>query len=265
MATPAGSAYTVSTSGKNFVIWFGSPGVYDKEDKNHDQAWYNYVNPMMRIAEAGMLDVKKGDTMYWCLYSTGYNTRWDADQKSDRKFILDHVAKVKKYGSKDYVDHVKRRAAEFSSRHGYKIIVKELPAAKNFWDDLKSYPDKSVASVWYFGHGYKDLWLTLEHNASHVAKLNLKDGLNYINRLDIPKHNTNISKKFYDVKIPSKFYGCNTIEFAEEWFILMGVAAQGADGTMQFGTWENDITKILSTLESGITKGSLRGAWKVYQ
>jgi hypothetical protein len=264
IVTIAGSAYTASPLARNFIVWFGSPGVYDPEDTAHDKAWNSYVNPMLRIAEAGKLDIKKDDTMYWCLYSTGYQKRWEDDQNSKWQFILDHVAVVKNGGSKDYIDHIKKKAADFSSKHGYKIVVKEFSTATDFWADMTSYPDKSVASVWYFGHASIDLWLELGHTEKHEPTLPEKAGANFIDIKDTQVYGKAIKPKFIDPKIPSKFYGCNTMLFAQAWYGFTTMATEGADGTMHYDTWEKDVSKILSTLESGIKNGKSPGKWVKY-
>jgi hypothetical protein len=266
MATPAGSAYSASTVKLNHIIWFGSPGAYDPMDKRHDQAWYNYLNPMLRIAEAGKLGIKPNDTMHWCIYSTGYKKRWDADSKSDRQFIRDHVTKVKNYGSKDYIDHVKRRAAEFSAKYKCNIKVKELATSKEFWEDLKTYPSKSVSSVWYFGHARHNLWLELEHDrATHTPQLSENPNTNCIAFDDIKNNEDMLRKLLYNSSISSKFYGCNTMKFADYWHSYVWGNAEGADGTMEFGTWVSDVTKILPTLETGIlSDGSNSGTWVKY-
>ena len=70
---------------------------------------------------------------------------------------------------------------------------------------------------------------------------------------DIGKHSSTISRALAKHGKPSKFYGCHTKTFAEQWNKLFSVGAEGAVSKIDFGLIDapSTIKKVLPRLERG--------------
>jgi len=244
---------------KNFVILIGGPGIYDGKDTEHDKAWYNYVNPVMLATKAGKL-AQDNEKVYWVVYSPAYEARWNVDKEkpswgekhvydSDLSITrFDHTRKVINYGASDYMDYIKRKAEDYSKNRSYTIEVVFIDSAKQFWGFLEKLPDKNISRVWYVGHASGDLWLNLYHSADHVAQMRGDKKDKEAIKADDIETSRNLKNKFSESKLSSKFYGCNTNEFAEKWSKVFEVKAEGAEGKINFQN--DDLTK----LENSATK-----------
>ena len=242
---------------KVFVVLCGGPGLYDARDPKHDKSWASYVLPFMVSAKAKRLEIDPDETIHWCIYSPAYEDRWADDSKPDAKELarerrlahvrLGEVNLVKKRGASNYVDHVHKRAAAYTK---YDIEVFEFASAAQFWAHLKSLGKSTVTRVWYFGHASDNarahgLWLSLNHNSSGVAVNPMSSAIVNIN--DIARH-ADLADRFVAKPKPSKFFGCNTAQFASEWSSVLSVPSEGADVSVHFaGMWPKSIEESTAT------------------
>ncbi|MFY0584049.1 hypothetical protein ACN28S_65800 [Cystobacter fuscus] len=220
---------------RHFIILVGGPGLYDGDDPAHDKAWYNYIDPVMAAAKSGQLS-RPDEQVHWYIYGPAYERRW-ADDITEPSFIdryiqdgdlnvtrYGHTRKVVAEGASDYLDYIKKKAARYAKPGSKKINVitnwwgaSSLFAADKFWTALGSFPDQSISRVWFLGHAAGDLWLSLRHEGDDAVSPVMGE---IVERTGISRHGA-LAKKlaFANAPIvanqtPSKFYGCNTMEFA---------------------------------------------------
>ena len=209
----------------NFIIFSGGPGTYEPCDKDaHDTSWSNYVDNILLLAARKQLGKKKTEDLIWYVYKPAYEKRWKDDVKNNRKSVKEILRK----GSKSYVDHLQKRAKK------YGFYLYWIESRHEFWRKIKILRDP-IGRLWYFGHGSNDLWLSVRHKKCRPVK----PGENEIIPLSSIKLQK-IKSKFiqgvggYNKASSSRFYGCNTANFAKEWAERLGVYAEGAIGTLSF-------------------------------
>jgi hypothetical protein len=226
---------------RNFVILVGGPGLYDGADPAHDKAWYNYIDPVMAAAKFGRLSLPDEHSL-WYVYEPAYKKRWADDMTEPSLFerkVKDsrlqvtrhgHTKKVTAEGASDYIDHIKNKAATYVKQNSHRITVHTLSSGADFWSKLGTFPDQSISRVWYLGHAAHDLWLSLEHENGEAWTPAAHEK---VKRSDI-SDNGALARKFAPDHLPSKFYGCNTEEFAQIWSSTFNLVAEGANGKVNF-------------------------------
>jgi hypothetical protein len=227
---------------RNFVILVGGPGLYDGSDPQHDKAWHNYIHPIMVAAKDSRLALPDEHTR-WYIYEPAYQKRWGDDAteptlierhiRDGRLQVTrhDHTKKVTAYGALNYVDYIEKKAVDYVQLTSRKITVHKIKSDRDFWDELGSFSDQSISRVWFLGHAAGDLWLSLEHNARHQAVSPANHEV--VKRADILKNKALVTKFAPDHQ-PSRFYGCNTEDFARIWSETLNVTAEGANGKVNF-------------------------------
>jgi len=246
---------------RHFIILVGGPGLYNGSDSDHDKAWYNYIDPVMKAAKSGRLALPD-EHAHWYVYEPAYKKRWADDVTAPSFFERnlkdgrlqvtrhDHTKKVIAEGASDYVDYIKKKAATYVKQTSSKITVHPLTFDAGFWTELGKFPDQSISRVWFLGHAASDLWLSLEHDSDDVAISPARHEI--VKRSDISK-NAALARKFASAHQPSMFYGCNTQEFAQLWSRTFKVAAEGANGKVNFNK------SSLGDIEASATYG-----WKKF-
>ena len=250
----------------NFIILIGGPGTFEPCDREHDQTWSNYITPIQVATQEKQLEQTKGEQIQWWVYAPAYRERWSddvadvKDPKIDRgRNLLDSrqtsIDKVKASGARDYLDRIKRFASTVNAQ--FKAI--ESPAA--FWAELGSVPNGSVSRLWYIGHASESgLMLKLIHaEVNGVACQPAAAATDMINIGDISKNSGLIAQKLSKKGKPSKFYGCHTKAFAEQWSRVFKVTAEGALRKIDFGLVDqpSSIKKVLPRLED-------KADWKTF-
>ena len=256
----------------NFVILIGGPGLFKGCDKAHDQTWLNYIVPLQLAAQKNLYKKQRGEFVHWVLYEPPYKRRWQDDsvvtkeeKKEDDGYHLHSIRKaaadkILKKGSSSYVDRIRAIAMKNGIR--YKGISKP----GEFWDYLRSLDDNSVSRVWYSGHASGGgLMLALTHDDACQASANESD---MILNSEIGK-NSGLKVKFIGdgpLKGVSKFYGCYTSKFAEEWNATFKLGAAGAQSKIDFGVVNqpSNITNVMERIESTPTLHGPTG-WKAYK
>ncbi len=241
---------------KNFIILIGGPSRFQSCDKQHDQTWLNYVVPPQIAAQKRDYTLEPGEKVHWCVYMPPYEFRWYDDstitkeesRQSDgawlhsiRKKAAD---KVRSTGATTYLHRILMIAG------GLGIAYKGIPTPKGFWDYLASFPKGSINRVWYFGHasGY-GLMLALTHDAACSAGAHNEDMI-WTKDLHLQSH---LADRFVPgTKQASRFYGCYTNQFAEEWHKTFKVPTEGAQSKIDFGVVNRPSTvpSVLKRIES---------------
>ena len=247
----------MTNTNTNFIILIGGPGLFKGCDKAHDQTWTNYIVPVQLAAKRDLYSKGANEKVHWVVYEPPYKNRWFDDsviskkeKQQDDGYNLHSIRKTA-------TDRVKARQAK-NYLHRFQQIANELNITyhgiskpSEFWDYLAKMKDKSISRVWYSGHASAtSLMLGLMHNSSCKAAAMNKDRI-FVTQISSYK---NLAGKFITPGKLSKFYGCNTAEFAKEWKKVFKVNAAGAHGTINFGVVDKPsaIADVLSRIENSI-------------
>lgn len=237
-----------------FIVLIGGPGKFVPCDREHDETWTNYIVPIQVATKADQLDMAPGETLLWWVYGPAYRERWDDDSAvvKDPKLDKGHnliesrqkaIDKIESSGATDYLDRIKKMAGTVHAS------FKTLETPDDFWKELNALPDGAVNRLWYIGHASPSgLMLKLTHDESCAPAANKAD---MILVEDIAKNSGMVSRKMKAKGKPSKFYGCFTEKFAEQWNTVFGTAAEGAINKIDFGVTDrpSDIPQVLPRLE----------------
>jgi hypothetical protein len=240
----------------NFIVLIGGPGTFEPCDPKHDQTWSNYIVPIQVATSHKQVRFSPGEVLHWWVYAPAYRERWVddvADTKNPRlnrtSNNLDSrekaIQKVKSSGAKNYLDRIKKFAGTVKARY------KEIESPDDFWKQLDALPAGSVSRLWYIGHASAGgLILKLTHGNACEPFGSPTDAI-YVE--DIGKNSNIISKALAKHAKPSKFYGCFTKAFAEQWNSLFSVGAEGAVRKIDFGLIDapSTIKQVLPRLEQG--------------
>lgn len=245
---------------KRFIILIGGPGIFKSCDKEHDQAWTNYIVPLQLVAKRGLYQKTQNEQIYWLVYEPPYRQRWIDDstitkqeQKQDDGVHLHSIRKsaadkVKKRGAKSYLHRIMQIAAH------HKIVYKGISKPDDFWAFIGSCPKESITRVWYCGHASgQGLMLALLHEypcepAAKIVDMIMVDAL--------IKHKSKTDRFDSKTSKYSRFYGCYTEKFAQRWNHVFKVPAQGAKNKINFGCIDqpSGISNILTRIEQTPTK-----------
>ena len=237
-----------------FIVLIGGPGKFAPCDREHDETWTNYIVPIQVATKADQLDLAPGETLQWWVYAPAYRERWEddtavvSDPKVDKgRYLVESrqkaINKVTSSGATDYLDRISKMAAAMHAS------FKALETPGDFWSALNALPESSVSRLWSIGHASsKGLMLKLIHDDSCGPAANTSD---MILVADIAKNSGTVSKKMKAKGKPSKFYGCYTESFAEQWNTVFGQAAEGAINKIDFSVVDrpSDIDEVLPRLE----------------
>lgn len=232
---------------RNFVIVSGGPGIYVACDPDHDKSWSNYVDNILLLAANSNFPKQSDEEVWWLVYEPAYDARWNDDVANGRQSTKDIKAK----GSASYKNHLEKRAKKYSWK------LRWLTKADDFWSKLKTFRDP-VSRVWYFGHARDDLWLSLNHSGCTAVAPASSAIIRYtdIASQTAVKTHMQAGGSKYDANRSSRFYGCNSAKFAQEFAKAYGVYAEGAVGNVDF-------TKAHSA--GGKLNAILTGcSWKTY-
>ncbi len=241
----------------HFIILIGGPGTFESCDRDHDKTWKNYIVPIQVAVTKKQLAVSAGETMQWWVYAPAYAERWVDDvadignSKLDRgKELLDSrgrdISNVRASQATDYLDRIKRMAK--SSNASFKA----LKSVDDFWTELQALPDHSVSRLWYIGHASeKGLMLKLVHDSKSCAPAAQASDMVMVT--DLATRSGLIASKLAAKPDTSKFYGCFTKGFAEQWNTRFGSATEGTTTKIDFGLIDSasKIVPILPRLEAG--------------
>ncbi len=235
-------------------------------DKAHDQSWTNYFVPMQLAAIRKLYKKTAKETVHWLVYEPAYIDRWVDDStitsiesaQSDGYWLhsirLKAAKNVTKKGAKNYLDRIKQVA----NSHG--ITYKGISSPNEFWAYLSGLPG-NISRVWYSGHASSNgLMLSLTHNSYCEAVANSSDML-YFASISVRK---SLKSKFSGNAV-SKFYGCYTSKFAEEWAKTFSVKAEGAVNKVDFGVIDrpSSIANVLERIEQTPTSTG-KPDWRAY-
>jgi hypothetical protein len=242
---------------KNFVVLIGGPGKFESCDREHDLTWTNYIVPIQIALQEKQVALDADEQIHWWVYAPAYRERWQDDtddvakKKNPGPELLESrkkaIDKVKTSGASDYLDRIKRIADTL----GASFLALERP--QEFWDSLQKLPDRSVSRLWYFGHAAgRGLMLKLSHDKSCGP---VADPADMIYVADIQKKSGTLANKLITNGKPSKFYGCYTKAFAEQWNNYFHAAAEGAVNKIDFGVTDQPSKEqqILRRLERSNT------------
>ena len=221
----------------NFIILIGGPGLFVGCDKKHDQSWRNYFVPMQLAAMNNIYKKLADETVHWVVYEPAYRERWNDDsvitsdeKKQDDGYNLHSIRlaaanKVLKTKANSYLHRIQVVAKELG------ITYKGIQKPAEFWAYLTAQPNESISRTWYSGHASgKGLMLSLTHDACEaVAKTE-----DMVMAASI-KGNAALASKFSKKStLLSKFYGCYTKDFAQNWHEVFGVPTAGAINKIDF-------------------------------
>ncbi len=237
-----------------FIVLIGGPGTFAPCDREHDETWTNYIVPIQIATKSDQLDLAPGEALQWWVYAPAYRERWDDDTTVVKDPKLDKgrnliesrqkaIDKVTSSGAANYLDRIRKMAATVGAS------FKALETPDDFWNNLNALPEGSLSRLWYIGHASgKGLMLKLIHDSDCGPAANTSD---MILVEDIAKHAGTVSKKMKNKGKPSKFYGCYTENFAEQWNTVFGQAAEGAIKKIDFSVVDrpSDIDQVLPRLE----------------
>jgi hypothetical protein len=248
----------------HFVILIGGPGTFESCDPEHDKIWLNYFYPIQIAAQKDLYQ-RDSDQVHWLVYEPAYTVRWLEDSEITLLEGLREVVsgrqlhKVRKKaaddvllsGARTYVDSIQKLAVSLG------ITYKGISTPQGFWDYLSSLGAGSIQRVWYCGHATQQgLILQLTHNSACDATW--EDSSTVLTG-DIAG-NARIKDRFArGTKKASRFYGCNTADFAQSWSDTFGVPTEGAASSITFAGIFNHPERVLQRLETTpTTKGSPR-------
>lgn len=240
---------------ENFIILIGGPGTFESCDPSHDKTWLNYFYPIQVAAEKDLYH-KGLDKVHWVVYKPAYVVRWLDDSEitfwESAKEIISgsSLHKVRKNaasavivkGANSYLDRIQKLAL------GFGITYKGIDKPQEFWDHLTSFPPNSISRVWYSGHATRaGLILELTHTSTCEAEWADRST---VLTADISKQTAIKDRFIKDPRKPSKFYGCNTADFARSWRDTFGVPTEGAASSITFSGIFNHPNNLLNRLET---------------
>lgn len=254
----------------NFVILIGGPGKYMGCDKAHDQTWKNYFVPIQLAGRENLYALKKSERIYWLVYEPAYINRWDDDsiitaeeKKLDDGYWLHSIRKkaadeIINKGASNYLSRIKNTANSLG------INYKGISTPGEFWSFLGSLPKQSISRVWYSGHASgQGLMLALIHATGCSAAASPSDMI-FVS--DIQKNSSLADRFEKPAMVTSKFYGCFTSNFAQEWTRVFSAPAEGAINKVDFGVVDrpSSIRNVMTRIEQTNTSyGS--PDWKSYK
>lgn len=241
-----------------FIVLIGGPGIFQACDREHDQTWRNYIVPVQLAFQSNQVELAEGEQAEWWVYAPAYRERWADDNAAVKDAKLDKgrnliesrqkaIDSVLSKHSKDYLDRIETMASSVKAS----FVALEKP--DDFWNGLKALPDKSVSRIWYIGHARNDaLMLKLIHfDRDGTRCIAGGDPTDEIPVSDIAKWSGTIAKKLTSNGKDSRFYGCHTKAFAEQWNSVFGMATDGAVNKIDFGVTDRASDKpILPRLET---------------
>jgi len=214
------------------------------------------------------------EKVYWIVYEPSYINRWSddatitkAESKQDDGRWLHSIRKkatekVKTKGSMNYIHRIKTIAAQNS------ITYKGISQPQAFWDFLKTFPKHSINRVWYVGHANGDsLFLSLAHDPPDNNCIPIAASDSTIDISEIKKNSELANRFITNTKKSSKFYGCYTSIFAQEWHQIFGVPAEGPINKIDFSVIDrpSHIKNVLERIERTTSNAQRRPEWQVYQ
>lgn len=211
----------------NFVLLSGGPGPFDTRDVEHDKSWANYVDPPLLMATQKPF-WNENERVWWFIYKPPYEERWTRDTASNATPMQrDHVARVRSKGFSSYVDLLEHRAKD----RGWDL--RWVDSGADVYRRLKTFSRGSISRVWYWGHARDALWLTVDHDAAgralepaDTAVMKAADIDATVARLFAPASD----------RRRSRFIGCNTNAYAEEFAKRLKTVTEGVIGKIDFGT-----------------------------
>jgi len=238
----------------NFIVLIGGPGKFEPCDREHDLTWTNYIVPIQVAMQDKQLGLGPNEDIHWWVYAPAYRERWGDDTAdiANKKLpagpeLLDSrraaIARVKATGANDYLERISHSATTLNA------AFKPLEAPDDFWKRLQELPNKSVSRIWYFGHASPEgFMLKLSHSSTCTPQANQADMI-LTSKLAI--NSGLISSKLATDGKTSKFYGCYTKGFAEQWNTRFGAAAEGSISKIDFGVTDrpSSIRDVLPRLE----------------
>jgi hypothetical protein len=243
---------------KNFVILIGGPGLFKDCDPKHDKTWINYVALMQQAAQDDIYKKGSDEQVRWFVFEPPYEHRWKDDSEITaieyvEKVFSDaelhgvrkaHADKVKRQSAVNYLDYIKRIATN------YAITYHGLRTTGDFWTELAKLPDKSISRVWYSGHASAaGLFLSLSHDRNCGAV-----STTILNTSDITANVSVVGPKIDGSSVrSSKFYGCGTKAFAEQWNRTFGVPTEGATLSITFSLQAKPGIDVLTLIEKADT------------
>jgi hypothetical protein len=254
--------------GKNFVILIGGPGLFIDCDPRHDKTWLNYVAPMQLAAIDDLYHKAADERVHWFVFEPPYEHRWRDDSEITlyeriEKFFVDaelHAVrksaadKVKSRGAKSYLHRIKQLAANFN------ITYHGLRKVDDFWSELAKFPDGAISRVWYSGHAAGEgLFLSLSHDRQCGPVSNTVVQTSTVStkrELIGPKIDSSSTKV-------SKFYGCGTKYFAEQWHHTFNVPTAGATHSITFAVLAKPGSNVLTLIEQTPTSQG-NPEWKTF-
>src|ERR1041385_644713 len=222
LGASAGGASPETTVPKNppvVVVYSGGPGLLDPADKEHDNSWSNYIDPVIKQAANGRLR-QGASSVRWGVFRPAFEARWEDDVQ--RK--LSSVAEVTGKGFGSYIDMIISRADQ------YRLDLVWMDSASDFWSLLRSCGPASIVKVEYYGHGSRgDLWMRISHDTAHTARGPVAGEI--VRRTEI---DARLRDRFAMPIAPHRFYACYSEAFAESWSDTYGVPAAGVHGKIDF-------------------------------
>ena len=250
----------------NFVILIGGPGTFEPCDREHDQTWSNYIVPIQVATQEAQLGLSTGEQAHWWVYAPAYRERWTddvadvKDKKLDsHKNLLESrqkaIDRVTGSGARDYLDRIEKFAGTVKAK------FKAIESPSDFWTELGKLPPGSVSRVWYIGHAKpRALMLKLIHaDVDGRACTPAASPSDIITVEDVIAHSVVLTAALAKQGKTSKFYGCNTEGFAQEWNKVFGAAAEGATSKIDFSLIDKP-----STIDEVLPRLQDKAGWKSY-
>ncbi|MCI0507595.1 MAG: hypothetical protein L0Z73_15995 [Gammaproteobacteria bacterium] len=251
---------------KHFIILLGGPGQFQGCDKAHDQTWTNYIVPLQMAAQKDLYTKEADENVHWVVYEPPYRNRWlddsvitKAEAKQSDGYWLHSIRKkaadkVINSGASNYLHRIKTIAKSLG------ITYCGVSTPQEFWDYLETFPKNSISRVYYSGHASpKALLLSLIHNSACEAGAENKDVI----KVDDISKNSKLADRFVTgATRASKFYGCYTSDFANEWHNVFSVPAEGALHKIDFGSIDrpSSFNNVLERLQQ-----TGKPEWKAYR
>ena len=249
---------------KNFVILIGGPVIYHEDDPSHDKTWVNYIALMQNAARQGLYNLEVNEQVHWVVFEPPYRTRWaDDSEYTNWEWIskgfqddelhatrLEHADKVKKKGATNYVHRIKQVAQKL------KIKYYGIQNVDDFWKYLAMLPNGSITRVWYSGHASsRGLFVAARHDyrggGGCTPRTPVVVATDIISNSDIQKHKNKIPKFSAQTKEFSRFYGCNTAPFAEQWNKTFKVPSAGARNKVTFKSiTQSNVLQSIETMKT---------------
>lgn len=258
---------------KNFIVLIGGPVLFNEWDPAHDKSWSNYIVLLQKAASQGQYQLDGNEIVHWVVFEPSYSSRWAEDsvvtggeqveaffQDAELHYTrLGHAQSVVNKGASSYVNRIKQIA------QGLNIKYHGIQNMAGFWNYLAMMPNGSINRVWYSGHAYKGgLMVAAAHRTSGggcSARTPTVAATHLISVSDIGGH-SNLSVKFnMSTSKLSRFYGCTTAPFAEEWHNTFSVPTAGAKKKVNFkATTGNNVLNAIETMPTSVGAPG----WTVY-